>query len=453
MHRPAHPVRSKPRRLQPLLIAALLPFALPPFARAQAPAADLHAIVEERAAAIDGKVVAWRRDIHEHPELGNREFRTAQLVAEHLRALGMDVQTEVAHTGVVGILRGGRPGPLVALRADMDALPVTEMVDLPFASKVRAQYSGQDVGVMHACGHDTHVAILMGVAELLAGMRDELPGNVMFIFQPAEEGPPPGEEGGAALMLEEGLFATKPAAVFGLHTTSSMNVGTIGYRAGGMLASADQLGIVVRGRQTHGAYPWQGVDPVLVSAHIVTALQSVVSRRLDITTAPAVVTIAQINGGVRWNIIPDSVMMGGTIRALDPAMRASIHEMVKRTAEHVAASFGATAEVTIPPGLPVTMNDPALTEWGLATLRRVAGTDNVVERPAVLGAEDFSFYAEQVPGMFIWLGGTPADVDPTDAPANHSPLFYVDEAALPLGMRALAGLAVDYMQTGGAGGR
>jgi amidohydrolase len=417
----------------------------------QAPAtaqSPLHARIDAAAAQVNDRVVAWRRDVHEHPELGNREFRTAKLVADHLAALGIEVKTGIAHTGVVGILRGGRPGPLVGLRADMDALPVTEMVDLPFASKVRTEYNGQEVGVMHACGHDNHVAILMGVAEVLAGMRADLPGSVMFIFQPAEEGAPAGEEGGARLMLEEGLFATdKPDAVFGLHVTTQ-TVGTIGYRAGGIMAASDTWRMVVRGRQTHGAYPWGGVDPIVTASQIVLGLQTIVSRQTNLTKAPAVVTVGQFNGGVRSNIIPDSVVMVGTIRTLDPEMRTDVHARVKHTAEHIAASQGATVDVTINLGYPVTVNDPELTAWAVPTLERVA-PGKATQRPAVLGAEDFSYLAQETPGLFLWLGIVPEGRDEATAPANHSPMFFADERALPIGVRALAHLAVAYKTSQG----
>jgi amidohydrolase len=407
----------------------------------------LGAEIDRRAVHVEGKVVAWRRDIHAHPELSNREVRTAQIVAEHLRALGLEVRTGVAHTGVVGVLRGGRPGggPVVALRADMDALPVTEEVDVPFASKVRATYNGQDVGVMHACGHDAHVAILMGVAEVLAGMRRDLPGTVKFIFQPAEEGAPAGEGGGAEMMIAEGaLDDPKPSAIFGLHVFP-YPAGQIRYRAGGTMASSDALRIVVRGRQTHGAQPWSGIDPVVVASQIVMGLQTITSRQVDITAAPAIVTIGAINGGVRFNIIPDSVVMIGTIRAFDPAMRRDIHTRVRRTAESIAQSTGAAALVTIDSGPPVTYNDPALTERMAPTLRRVAGAGNVGSAEAKTTAEDFSRYQEKIPGLFFFLGITPPGTDPRAAAPNHSPRFFVDEAALPVGVRALAHLAVDYM--------
>ena len=406
-----------------------------------AQASRLAADVDRRAALVVGKVVAWRRDIHAHPELSNRETRTAELVAQHLRALGMEVRTGVAHTGVVGVLRGGRPGPVVALRADMDALPVTEEVDVPFASRVRSTYNGQEVGVMHACGHDAHVAMLMGAAEVLAGMRQQLPGTVKFIFQPAEEGAPAGERGGAELMVEEGaLDAPKTDAIFGLHVFP-YPVGEIRYRPGATMASADVLRIVVRGRQTHGAMPWGGVDPVVVAAQIVLGLQTITSRQVDITTAPAIVTVGVVNGGVRYNIIPDSVVMAGTIRAFDNTVRRDIHDRVRRTAQSIAQSAGATAIVVVDTGPPVTFNDPALTERMLPTLRQVAGANRVGLAPMLTTAEDFSRFQQKIPGLFFFLGiGNSAP--------NHSPRFFVDEAALPVGVRALAQAAVDYLSAG-----
>lgn len=427
--------------------AADLPLAAPAQAQAQ-----LGAEIDRRAAEVMPRVVEWRRDIHEHPELSNREFRTAKLVADHLRGLGIEVETEVAHTGVVGVLRGGKPGPVVALRADMDGLPVTEMVELPFASKVRTEYNGQEVGVMHACGHDNHVAILMGAAEVLAGMRAELPGTIKFIFQPAEEGAPAGEEGGAGMMIREGVLESPaPAAIFGLHVWPAP-VGTISYRPAGAMASSDGLRIVVRGRQTHGAVPWGGVDPIVVSAQIITALQTITSRQVNVTTAPAIVTIGSIQGGVRGNIIPDTVVMVGTIRAFDTAMQEDIHARIRRTAEMIASSAGATAEVTIGIGNPVTFNDAALTERMSSTLRGVAGDDAVFISPLVTGAEDFSRYQKEIPGMFFFLGIVPEGQDPASAPANHSPYFFADEGALPVGVRAMAHLAVDYL-TGESGAR
>lgn len=409
--------------------------------QAQSSAAE----IDRRTAQVQSKVVSWRRDIHEHPELGNREFRTAKLVAEHLRALGMEVRTEVGHTGVIGVLKGGKPGRVVALRADMDALPVAEQVDLPFKSTVRTQFNGQDVGVMHACGHDTHVAMLMGVAEVLAGMKQQIPGTVKFIFQPAEEGPPQGEEGGAQLMLKEGAFQNpKPNAVFGIHVFAGIPAGTLQYRPHGALASADALRIIVRGKQTHGAKPWEGLDPVVVASQIVVGLQTIVSRQLNITVAPAIVTVAMIHGGVRNNIIPDSVVMEGTLRALDADMRTQLHQRVRQTAEHIAQAGGATAVVEITDGYPVTVNDPQLTQWAVPTLERVAPGKTRVGN-VQLGAEDFSFFAQQAPGLFLILGGTPADQDMSKAASNHSGSFYVDESTMPLGVRALASLAVDYL--------
>src|SRR5882762_1835179 len=405
----------------------------------------LDAEVDRRAALVQGKDVAWRRDIHAHPELSNRETRTADLVAQHLRSLGLEVRTGVAHTGVVGVLRGGKPGSVVALRADMDALPVTEEVDVPFASKVHATYNGQDVGVMHACGHDTHTAMLMGVAEVLAGMRNDLPGTVKFIFQPAEEGAPSGERGGAELMIEEGaLDDPKPSAIFGLHVFP-YPAGEIRYRPGGTMASADAFRIVVRGRQTHGALPWAGIDPIVIASQIVMGLQTIASRQIDVTAAPAIVTVGAINGGIRYNIIPDSVVMIGTIRTFDPAMRTDIHQRVRRTAESIAQSAGATAQVVIDTVAPVTYNDPALTDWLLPTLRTVAGANHVALGPPITAAEDFSQYQRRVPGVFFFLGITPPGTDPSKAAPNHSPRFYVDEAALPVGVRALAHVAVDYL--------
>lgn len=405
----------------------------------------LDAEVDRRAALVQGKVVAWRRDIHEHPELSNRETRTADLVAQHLRSLGIEVRTGVAHTGVVGVLRGGKPGPVVALRADMDALPVTEEVDVPFASKVRATYNGQEVGVMHACGHDTHTAMLMGVAEVLAGMRNELPGTVKFIFQPAEEGAPEGERGGAELMVEEGaLDDPKPSAIFGLHVFP-YPAGDIRYRPGGVMASSDAFRIVVRGRQTHGALPWAGIDPIVVASQIVIGLQTIASRQVDLTQAPAIITVGAINGGVRFNIIPDSVVMLGTIRTFDTGVRNDIHQRVRRTAETIAQSAGASAQVTIDTTSAVTYNDPALTEKALPTLRAVAGASHVSLGPLITASEDFSRYQQRIPGLFFFLGITPPGTDPAKAAPNHSPRFYVDEAALPVGVRAMAHLAVDYL--------
>jgi amidohydrolase len=417
-------------------------------AAAGARAAQPH--IDALTAAVEPKVIAWRRDIHQHPELGNREFRTSKLVAEHLRALGLEVQTGVAHTGVVALLRGSKPGPVVALRADMDALPVTEEVDLPFASKVRTEWAGRDTGVMHACGHDTHVAMLMGAAEVLTRMKGELPGSVKFIFQPAEEGPPPGEEGGALLMIRQGVMDNpKPDAIFGLHIGSTYEVGQLAYRAGPIMAASDRLRITVRGRQTHGAAPWGGVDPIVVAAQIVLGLQTIVSRQVNITKEPAVVTIGSIEGGNRFNIIPDKVEMTGTIRSFDEAVRDEIHRRVEATAKNIAQASGASAEVAIEKGYAVTVNDPALTQRMLPTLQRVAGPGNVMVSDRVTGAEDFSFFGQKAPGLFVRLGGSPKGTDMSRVAFNHSPRFYVDESALLLGVRTLTHLAVDYLTGAG----
>jgi len=412
-------------------------------------ASSLAPAIDHAAAALEAAVIAWRRDLHQHPELGNREFRTAGVVADHLRALGLDeVRTGVAHTGVVGLLEGALPGPVVALRADMDGLPVHEQVDLPFASKARGQWNGEEVGVMHACGHDCHVAILMGVAQVLTGLRSQLRGSVKFIFQPAEEMPPEGEDGGAKMMIAEGaLEKPTPRAIFGLHVTSRLPTGVLGYRPGPTMASSDRLKITVLGRQTHGAAPWMGVDPIVTSAQVVLGLQTVVSRTIDLTQEPAVVTIGTIRGGVRENIIPDSVEMRGTIRTFDEEMRDDIHERITTLAESVSRGSRAGCKVCIEKNYPVTINDPALTEAMLPTLQRVAGAGlNLV--PKVTGSEDFSFFQRVVPGLFVFIGVTPPDADPKQAAPNHSPRFYVDEAGLLLGVRTLAHLACDYLEAG-----
>jgi len=410
-----------------------------------ASAATVDERIDELAKQVEPSVISCRRDIHQHPELGNRETRTSKLIAEKLKSLGIEAKTPIAHTGVVGVLRGGKPGRVVALRADMDALPVTEQVDVPFKSTVRTTYNGQEVGVMHACGHDAHVAILLGVAEVLSKVRDQIPGTVVFLFQPAEEGAPEGEEGGAALMVKEGALKNpKVDAVFGLHVTSRYPVGEIAWKPGGMMAAVDSFKIKVHGKQTHGAYPWLGVDPIVVASQIVLALQLIPSRQVDTTLAPSVVTVGAIHGGVRNNIIPDDVEMIGTIRSLDKAMRDDIHARIKRTAEDIAAAAGAKADVEITPGYPITYNDPELTEETVPTLRRLAQKTEVVN--ATLGAEDFSVYQQNVPGLFFWLGIRPPNQTAEEAASNHSPKFYVDESGLGLGVRALAHVALDYLR-------
>ena len=409
---------------------------------------SLAADIDRAAAAVEAQVIAWRRDLHAHPELGNREFRTAGIVAAHLQSLGFDaVRTGVAHTGVVGVLEGALPGPVVALRADMDALPVTEEVDLPFASRARAPWNGEEVGVMHACGHDCHVAILMGVASVLAGLRGQLRGSVKFIFQPAEEMPPEDEEGGAQLMIAEGVLENPaPRAIFGLHVTSRLALGTIGYRSGPTMASSDKLSITVHGKQAHGATPWLGVDPIVTAAQVVLGLQTVISRGTDIAREPAVVTIGMIRGGVRENIIPDSVEMRGTIRAFDEEMRDEIHERVTTLAQAVARGSRAGCTVCIAKNYPVTVNDPALTAAMVPTLARVAGAGRLELVPKVTGAEDFSFFQRLIPGLFFFVGVTPPELEPKDAYSNHSPRFFADERALVLGVRSLAHLACDWLE-------
>ena len=408
---------------------------------------SLAAAIDAGVAQIEPSLLMWRRDLHQHPELGNREFRTAGIVAKHLEELGLEVRTKVAHTGVVGLLKGALPGPVVALRADMDGLPVEERVDLPFASKARTQWNGEEVGVMHACGHDAHVAILMAVASVLAGLRAQLKGSVKFIFQPAEELPPDGEEGGAKLMIEQGALQNPaPDAIFGLHVTSRLPTGVIGYRSGPTMASADRFRISVTGRQTHGAMPWLGVDPIVTAAQVVLGLQTIVSRQVDITQEPAVVTVGAIKGGNRENIIPESVEMIGTIRTFDEGMRDDIHARVKETAESIAKAGRAGCEVCIRKDYPVTVNDAQLTEAMLPTLERVAGAQRVMMTPKITGSEDFSFFQHVVPGLFFFVGVTPAGQDPRSAAPNHSPLFRIDEAGLALGVRALAQVACDFLE-------
>jgi amidohydrolase len=404
--------------------------------------------VAKRADAIEKKIIGWREDFHEHPELGNHEFRSSDIIAKHLESLGITVKRNVATTGVVGILVGGKPGPVVALRADMDGLPVTERTAVPFASKVTTTYMGNTVGVMHACGHDSHMAILMGVAEVLSSMKADLHGTVKFIFQPAEEGLPPGEKGGAEEMVKEGVMENpRVDVVFGLHIQSYQPVGTITYRAGGDMAAVNDMQIVVKGRSSHGAYPWSSVDPIVTSAEIVNSLQTIVSRNLHITDNPAVVTIGAINGGNRSNIIPEQVTMLGTIRTFSPEDEAMIIERVKQIATKTAEANGATAEVKIPYSshYPVTYNNPELVAKMLPTLQATAGAENIIMRHAETGAEDFSFYEQKVPGIFLHLGGLPKGADPAKAPAHHTPDFFIDESGFTLGVKALCNLTIDYM--------
>lgn len=439
------------KHLLPFFLAGLGLAVDAPAARAQAPGgasdpAALHARIGALAAAGQAQVVAWRRDLHQHPELGNEETRTAALIAAQLKKLGLEVKTGVARTGVVGILKGSRPGRVVALRADMDGLPLTEATGLPFASTAKSTYLGQPVGVMHACGHDTHVAMLLGAAEVLSKLKAELPGTVKFIFQPAEEGSVPGTVGGAKLMVQEGVLENpKVDAIFGLHIWASAPVGQLQYRPRGEMASSDRFSIKVVGRGAHGAKPWSSIDSVVTAAEIITALQTIVSRQVDLTQDAAVVTVGTVQAGVRYNIIPPDATLSGTIRALSPETQQRIWAAIKRTAAGIAAANGATAEVSIEPYVPVTFNDPTLTAQMLPTLQAVAGDKNVVEIKAVMGAEDFACYQEKVPGLFVFLGGTAPGSDFAQVADHHTAGFKVDESAFPLGVKTLAALAVDYL--------
>lgn len=409
------------------------------------PTDPLKTEMDKRAKEVEQKVVRWRRDFHENPELGNREFRTAEKIAAHLKSLGLDVKTGVAKTGVVALLKGGKPGPVIALRADMDGLPVTERVDIPFASKVTTEYNGQKTGVMHACGHDGHVAILMGVAEILASVKKDLPGTIKFIFQPAEEGAPKGEEGGAALMVKEGVLENpKVNVIFGLHLNAQTPIGQIKYRPGGTMAAVDFFSVKVRGKQSHGAYPWLSVDPIVTAAQIVNNIQTIVSRKVELTNGAAVVTVGAIHGGIRQNIIPEEVDMIGTIRYLDSPAQQVIHDNLKQIAEKTAESQGAKADVKIDVMYPVTYNDPALTDQMVPSLEEVAGKENVLLTPAVTGAEDFSFFQQKVPGLFFFLGGAPKNKAVRETAPHHTPDFYIDEGGFELGLRSFCHLVVDY---------
>ncbi len=433
------------RRLDILAVLLLGSMAGP----APAEETRLETALERDVTSVTEQVVAWRRDFHAHPELSNRETRTAGVVASVLEELGLEVRRDVAHTGVIGVLRGGGgPGPTIALRADMDALPVTEATGLPFASTVRTTYLGRDVGVMHACGHDAHTAILLGAARVLAGRRAELPGTVLFLFQPAEEGAPPGEQGGARLMLEEGAFADpKPDAVLGLHVVPQYEAGQIALVSGGAMAGSDRLRIVVKGRQTHAAYPWLGVDPIAAASRIVLALQAIPGRRVD-ARLPSIVSIGAVHGGVRGNIIPDEVELLGTIRHTDPPMQERLHALVRETAVSAAESAGAEAVVEIGVGYPVTFNDPALSDRVRPALLRAAGPGGLVRGLLRTGAEDFSFFAREVPGVYYWLGIREPGVAERDAAPNHSPHFVVDESALPLGVKAMVATTADLLLHG-----
>ncbi|QQS32028.1 MAG: amidohydrolase [Acidobacteriota bacterium] len=409
-----------------------------------AQAKDMSAEIDAAAQKILPKVIEWRRHLHKYPELGNREVKTAKFIETELRRLGIEVKTGIAVTGVVGIIRGGQPGPVIALRADMDGLPVTERADLPYRSVEKGVYNGQTVGVMHACGHDTHVAMLLGAANVLVGMKDKIKGTVILVFQPAEEGPPAGEEGGAYLMVKEGVLENpKVEAIFGIHISAGMPIGRIAYKSGAAMASSDWFTIKIKGQQTHGAYPWMGNDPIAVATQIYTGLQMIVSRRTNLTASPAVITVGRISGGVRENIIPEEVTMAGTIRALDRDIQRDIHEKMRLTVAKIAESVGTTAELTIFNAAPITYNEPGLTRRMVPSLEKAAGKDRVFEANWVTGAEDFAFFQEKVPGMYFWVGGMAPGTDPAKT-AHHTPDFVVDDSRLDVGVKAFCNIVFDY---------
>lgn len=408
-------------------------------------AIDMSKEIDAATARVMPKVVEWRRHIHQYPELGNNEVKTAKFVEGHLRRLGFEVRTGIAKTGVVGILKGGQPGPVIGLRADMDGLPVTERNALPFASKEKAVFNSQNVGVMHACGHDTHVAMLLGAAEVLAGMKDKIKGTVVFVFQPAEEGPPAGEEGGAPLMVKEGVLDNpKIEAMFGIHINSQTEVGKIAYKSGATMAASDWFEIKIKGKQTHGAYPWDGIDPIAVATQIYTGLQMIVARRSNLPKAPVVITVGRINGGVRENIIPEELTMAGTIRTLDSDMQKDVHAKIRSTAKSIAESMGASVEVSIDTKAPVTFNDHGLVEKMLPSLYKAAGKENVSEKPWVTGAEDFAFFGEKIPAFYFFVGGMPKGQDPKTAAPHHTPDFFIDDSRLDVGVKAFANIVFDY---------
>lgn len=407
-----------------------------------ASAQNIQQLIDQKAKALLPKVIEWRRHLHQNPELGNREFKTMEYIANHLKSLGLEVKTGVAKTGVVALLKGGKPGPVVALRADIDGLPIKERVDVPYKSTVMADYLGQQVPVMHACGHDTHVAILMGTAEVLASMKKDVTGIVKFIFQPAEEGPPGTEEGGAPLMVKEGVMENpKVDAIFGLHISAGLEIGKIKYKSGSFMASSDWFTIKVKGKGAHGSAPWNGIDPIMISAQIINGLQTIVSRSEDLTKAPVVITVGKFNGGVRENIIPEEVSFSGTIRTLDAAMQKDVYEKIRRTASNIAEAFGATAEVVIDNKTLVTYNTPALVSSMIPSLQTAAGTENVSEGTWTTGAEDFSFFGEKAPAFFFNLGGMPKGAQPT---GHHTPDFVIDDSMLDVGVKAFCNIVFDY---------
>tara|TARA_B110000091_G_scaffold203232_1_gene236531 strand:- start:896 stop:2185 length:1290 start_codon:yes stop_codon:yes gene_type:complete len=402
--------------------------------------------ISELSKEVESKVIDWRRHLHENPELSNREFNTAKYIAKHLRGLGIEVQEGVAKTGVVGLLKGDLPGKVVALRADMDALPVTERNDLPFKSLVTSQYNGKKTGVMHACGHDTHVAILMGVAEVLSKMKSDIKGTIKFIFQPAEEGAPKGEEGGAELMVKENVLKNPDVdAIFGLHISSSTDVGTIRYKSGGMMAAEQTFEINIKGKQAHGSQPWNGVDPILTAAGIIQGLQTIISREAELTKEGAVISVGVMNAGIRSNIIPETAKLIGTIRTLDYDMQKFINDRMKEMVPAIAKVHRAEATIDIAKGLPITYNHIELTEKMLPTLQRIAGAEKVLNMNAITGAEDFSFYQQKIPGLFFFLGGKSLEIKEEDASGHHTPYFVIDESGFILGVKTMTGLTLDYL--------
>lgn len=412
-----------------------------------AQSSNLKKLIDERTDELESQVIEWRHWFHENPELSNREFNTSKRIAEILESFGLEVETGVAKTGVVAVLKGGKPGPVVALRADIDGLPVVERTEVPFKSIAKGMYQGKEVGVMHACGHDTHISILLGTAKILTEMQDELAGTVKFIFQPAEEGAPLGEEGGAELMVKEGVLTNPDVdAIFGLHINDATPVGMINYRARGIMAAVNSFEIKVKGKQAHGSAPWSGVDPIVTSAQIINNIQTIVSRNLELTNQAAVITVGQIHGGVRNNIIPEEVVMEGTIRTLDAGMREKLFERLRTVVTKTAESNGAVAELDIRKGYPVTYNDPDLTAQMLPTLEEVAGKENIRLINAITGAEDFSFFQEEVPGLYFFLGGLPEGGTPS---GHHTPDFYVDDSGMKLGVRTMSNLVIDYFTQAG----
>lgn len=395
---------------------------------------------------VEEKVIKWRRHFHQNPELSNREFKTAEYIAKHLNSLGLEVKTGIAKTGVVGILKGNKPGKVVALRADIDALPVTERTDVSFKSTVKSVYNGKETGVMHACGHDAHTAILMGTAEVLSQMKDDIHGTVVFIFQPAEEGAPKGEEGGAELMVKEGVLKNPDVdAIFGLHVASGADVNTINYKSGGTMAAAQAFEINVKGKQAHGSRPWTGIDPIVISSQIINGLQTIVSRESELTNEGVVISVGMISSGIRNNIIPESAKMVGTIRTLDYKMQKLVNTRMKEMVPTIAKAYRGEATIEIEKGYPITYNDPALTKQMVPTLQRIAGVNSVKEINAITGAEDFSFYQKEVPGLYFFLGAKPLDVKPEDAAGHHTPDFYLDEEGFNLGVKTMSSLALDYL--------